>query len=158
MVVLGIDPGLERIGYGIVRREGSRLTCLGLGLIQTPRIATVDRLSQIFDEVTDLVRSYRPDAVATERLFYAKNQTTVIEVAKAIGVVHLALARAGLHPAELSPPEVKLAVVGNGRAEKRQVQFMVQRLLGLVEAPKPDDVADGLALAIALALRGGAQA
>jgi len=154
MTVLGIDPGLERIGYGIVRREGSRLVCLALGLIQTPRISTPERLALIFDEVASLLATHRPDAVATERLFYAKNQTTVIEVAKAIGVVHLALARAGLDPVELSPPEVKLAVVGNGRAEKRQVQFMVQRLLGLTEAPKPDDVADGLALAIALALRG----
>ena len=104
MDVLGIDPGLERIGYGVVRREGSKLTCLAQGLIQTPRIATPDRLVMIFDEVGRILEAYKPDAAATEKLFYAKNQTTVIDVAKAIGVVHLALGRFGLRPVELSPP------------------------------------------------------
>lgn len=154
MVILGIDPGLERVGFGVVKKEGSRLTALDYGLIQTPRGETHERLSQIFSAVEDLVARHRPDYACSERLFFSKNQTTGIDVAKALGVVQLALARAGLGCQEFSPPEVKLSVVGNGAADKKQVQFMVTRLLSLAATPKPDDVADALAVAVTGALRG----
>lgn len=154
MVILGIDPGLERVGYGVVRKEGSRLTAVEFGLIQTPKISTPQRLELIFAEVKALVDKHNPDVACSERLFFSKNQTTGIDVAKALGVVQLALSQAGLECTEYSPPEVKLSVVGNGAAEKRQVQFMVTKLLGLAAPPQPDDVADALAVAVTGALRG----
>lgn len=153
MTVLGIDPGLERIGFGVVRRTGSSLCVVEQGLFQTPRIATPDRLRILYDDVCALVDRTNPDAVATERLFFAKNQTSAIDVAKALGVVQLACAQRGLACTEYSPPEVKLSIVGNGAAEKSQVAYMVVRLLGLSEQPKPDDVADALAVAVTHALR-----
>jgi crossover junction endodeoxyribonuclease RuvC len=142
VTILGIDPGLERVGYAVVQKRGSQLTSLEHGLIKTPRTETPARLAQIYEE-------------ATERLFFSKNQTTAMDVAKALGVVQLAAAQAGLACTEYSPPEVKLSVVGNGAAEKPQVEFMVVRLLGLAEPPRPDDVADALAVAVTHALRAG---
>ncbi|MCW5937075.1 MAG: crossover junction endodeoxyribonuclease RuvC [Fimbriimonadaceae bacterium] len=153
MLVLGLDPGLERMGFGLVRRSGSRLTSVAYGLLSTPRVSTPERLVMLEQQLCKVLEAHRPDAVACERLFFAKNQTTVFDVAKALGVAQLVCARAGLGCLEITPPEVKLAVVGHGGAEKAQVQFMVQRLLGLAEPPRPDDVADALAVAICLALR-----
>ena len=158
MRVLGIDPGLERIGYGVVERSGSRLRAVEHGLIKTPRTDTPARLRMIFDEVSALIGRTEPDCVATERLFFTKNQTTAIDVAKALGVVHLAASQRGIEVTEYSPPEVKLSVVGNGAAEKRQVEFMVTKLLSLAETPRPDDVADALAVAVTHALRATAVA
>ena len=155
MKILGIDPGLERIGYGLIEKNGSQMRALAYGLIQTPRIAMPDRLRIAHDEMLKLVDEHRPDAVATERLLFTVNKTTAMDVAKALGVLLLACSERGLEWAEYSPPEVKQSVVGNGAAEKRQVQFMVQKLLGLQTAPKPDDVADALAIAITHALRVG---
>jgi crossover junction endodeoxyribonuclease RuvC len=158
VTVLGIDPGLERIGFGVVRRTGSQLAVVEHGLIKTPRIATPERLNVLYQDVCALLDRANPDAVATERLFFAKNQTTAIDVAKALGVVQLACAQHGLECTEYSPPEVKLSVVGNGAAEKDQVAYMVVKLLGLKEKPRPDDVADALAVALTHALRAGSQA
>lgn len=153
MRILGIDPGLERIGYGLIDKNGSQLKVLDYGLIQTPRIALPDRLRLIHEEMGTLLNNHRPDTVATERLLFTVNKTTAMDVAKALGVVLLACSEQGLPWAEYSPPEVKQTVVGNGAAEKRQIQFMVQRILGLEVSPKPDDVADALAIAITHALR-----
>lgn len=153
MRILGIDPGLERIGFGLIDREGSRLNVVEYGLIQTPRIKLPDRLKLIHDEVGNLIDRSSVDAVATERLLFSVNKTTAMDVAKALGVILLRASEAGLPWAEYSPPEVKQSVVGNGSADKRQVQFMVQKLLSLTEAPKPDDVADALAIAICHAFR-----
>jgi crossover junction endodeoxyribonuclease RuvC len=153
MTILGIDPGLERIGYGLVSREGSRLEVVDYGLIQTPRIALPDRLALIHDALEALMRKYRPDALATERLLFAVNKTTAMDVSKAVGVILLTAQQQGLPWTEYTPPEIKLAVVGNGAAEKKQVQFMVTKLLALKETPKPDDVADALAIAICHAFR-----
>lgn len=153
MTILGIDPGLQRVGYGIVLKQGSTLSVVDSGLIATPQIAVPDRLKQIYDETVALIERHKPDAIATERLLFAANKTTAMDVAKALGVILLAASQKNLPWAEYSPPEVKLAVVGNGAAEKKQVQFMVQRLLGLSEPPKPDDVADALAIAITHALK-----
>jgi crossover junction endodeoxyribonuclease RuvC len=151
--VLGIDPGLERIGWGVVERRGSRLVALDYGLIKTPRIETPLRLRTLYDEIAALIARAGPHCVATERLFFTKNQTSAIDVAKALGVVQLACAQNGLECTEYSPPEVKLSTVGNGAAEKSQVEYMVTKLLGLQEPPKPDDVADALAVAVTHALR-----
>lgn len=153
MTILGIDPGLERIGVGIVRRDGSRLTPVYHGLIQTPRVQIPDRMRIVHEEMLDLIAKYEPDAVATERQLFTINKTNAMDVAKALGVVLLATSERGLPWAEYSPPEVKQSVVGVGNADKKQVQFMVTRLLGLSAAPKPDDVADALAIAITHALR-----
>ncbi len=153
MRILGIDPGYERIGYGLVDRDGSKLAVVAFGLIQTPKIALGDRLLQIHREVTALIETHAPDTMAVERLFFAKNQTTAIDVAKAAGCIILAATQKGLSVSEYSPPEVKQSLTGVGNAEKKQVQFMVTRLLGLAAAPKPDDVADALAVAITHAFR-----
>jgi len=154
MVILGIDPGLERVGYGVVLKSGSKLTAVGYGLITTPRLETPERLKLIYEQTLALIDKYNPDVACSERLFFSKNQTTGIDVAKALGVVQLALAQRGLTCREFSPPQVKLGVVGNGAADKKQIQFMVTRLLGLAETPKPDDVADALAVALTGAMRG----
>lgn len=151
--ILGIDPGLERIGYGVVLRSGSKLEVMAHGLIQTPKINLPDRLRLIHEQTRELIESQKPDTIATERLLFTVNKTTAMDVAKALGVVLLAASEAGLPWTEYSPPEVKQSVVGNGNAEKKQVQFMVCKLLSLRETPKPDDVADALAIAICHAFR-----
>lgn len=153
MTILGIDPGLERIGFGLIRREGSRLTALEFGLFETPRILLHDRLRLAHEQVSELILRTRPDAMATEKLLFSVNRRTAMDVAKSLGVLLLAGSQNGLPWCEYTPPEIKLAVVGNGAAEKKQVQFMVTKLLALQETPKPDDVADALAIAICHALR-----
>lgn len=152
-LVLGIDPGLERVGYGLVRREGSRLVCVGQGLIETPRVELFDRLNMVFDQVTGLIDRTQPTACAIEKLLFSVNRKTALDVAKSLGVILLAANRCRLPIYEYNPGEVKLSVVGNGAAEKKQVQFMVTKLLNLEKTPKPDDVADALAIAICHALR-----
>ncbi len=153
MLILGIDPGLERVGYGVVRRVGSKLECLDYGLVKTPKIALPDRLRLVHDGVSELIQKHRPDAIATERLLFTKNVTTAMDVAKSLGTILLASAELSVPWTEYSPPEIKQAVVGNGNADKKQVTFMVRRLLNLKEDPKPDDVADALAIAICHAFR-----
>lgn len=153
MRILGIDPGLERIGFGLIDRQGSRITPVEFGLIQTPRVLLPLRLSLLHEEVVALLDRTTPDAVATERLLFTVNKTTAMDVAKALGVVLQEVGRRKLDWCEYSPPEVKQSVVGNGSAEKKQVQFMVTKLLSLRETPKPDDVADALAVAITHAFR-----
>ena len=153
MIILGIDPGLERIGYGIVRREGSRLEAVDFGLITTPRIALPDRIRLAHEETLRILDERKPDALVTERLLFTVNKTTAMDVAKVLGAILLAASIRGIPWCEYAPPEVKQSVVGNGSADKKQVQFMVAKLLGLKTAPKPDDVADALAIAITHAFR-----
>jgi len=153
MIILGIDPGLERIGYGIVQREGSRLQAIDFGLITTPRIALPDRIRLAHEETLRILDERKPDAMVTERLLFTVNKTTAMDVAKVLGAVLLAASLRGVPWCEYSPPEVKQSVVGNGSADKKQVQFMVAKLLSLKTAPKPDDVADALAIAITHAFR-----
>lgn len=154
MVVLGIDPGLERMGWGCIRKNGSRLDMIECGVILTPRVELPIRLQQIHMEALDLFDRLSPDCVATERQIFAANKTTALDVAKALGALLVAAASRSMDWSEYTPPEVKLGVVGHGAADKRQVAFMVTKLLGLSEAPKPDDVTDALAIAICHALRG----
>jgi len=149
MRVLGIDPGTATTGYGVIEKKDGRLLTVDYGTINTP--AGMDmplRLVKINGELKHLLEEYQPEAVAVEEIFHHKNAKTVVTVAQARGVILLAASLAGLPVAEYTPLQVKQAVVGYGQAEKRQVQMMVQRLLGLDELPRPDDAADALAIAI----------
>src|SRR5215204_1029792 len=149
-VILGIDPGTATMGWGVIRQEGNRLSYLQHGAIVTPASWEMPRrLGRLFDGVTELVTGYRPEAVAVEELFFNTDVSTAITVGQARGVAILAAYRAGVEVAEYTPLQVKQAVTSYGRAEKRQVQEMVRSLLNLHEIPKPDDAADGLAIAIA---------
>lgn len=149
MVILGFDPGTAITGYGILQQEGQRLQVLAFGSITTPaNLPAPRRLQRIYDQVCTLLDTYRPDVVVTERLFFNRNETTALSVGRTIGVILLAAAQRSIEWVEYTPLEVKTAVVGYGGAEKRQVQYMVTRLLSLSEPPKPDDAADALAVAL----------
>jgi crossover junction endodeoxyribonuclease RuvC len=155
VIVLGIDPGTARTGYGIVSREGSRLLPVDFGCLETIADRPLEgRLLLIHEAIDDLISTYRPDAVAVERVFFNRNVQTAFAVGQARGVVLLAAAQHALPVFEYGPHEVKIAVTGYGRAEKAQVQKMVQAVLGLASLPRPDDAADALAIAICLAHRG----
>jgi crossover junction endodeoxyribonuclease RuvC len=152
LIVLGIDPGTAMTGYGLVERTGSRLRAVDYGCLETPAgMPLPERLLLIQDGLIDLVETHRPDLVAVERLFFNKNVQTAFAVGQARGVALLTAARFGLPVHEYGPHEVKMAVTGHGRAEKVQVQRMVQVVLGLAVLPRPDDAADALAIAICLA-------
>ena len=143
------------MGWGVVRQDGMRLRYVQHGAITTPSDWEMPRrLGRLFDGVTRLVEGYRPDAVAVEQLFFNTNVTTAITVGQARGVALLAAYRAGVSVAEYTPLQVKQAVTSYGRADKRQVQEMVKALLNLPEIPRPDDAADGLAIAITHAFSG----
>jgi crossover junction endodeoxyribonuclease RuvC len=148
-VVLGIDPGVSRCGYGAVVAEGSRLSALAYGVIRTPPGDPLpERLSALFAELEELVAELRPAAVAVERVFFQTNVRTAMSVGQASGLAIVVASRAGVPVGQYTPNEVKQAVAGYGAAGKAQVQAMVARLLHLPEVPKPPDAADALALAI----------
>jgi len=149
-LALGIDPGTATTGYGLVRLSpDGDLATVKYGVILTPKDATPPaRLEMIYDQMQDLLKEYKPDTAAVEKLFFARNVTTGIAVGQARGVVMLAIQKAGLEAFEYTPKEIKNAVVGYGGADKRQVQEMVRALLKLDSIPKPDDAADALAVAI----------
>lgn len=147
--ILGIDPGFALVGFGVVEEENGRLTTLDYGVISTPKeekFAT--RLSTIYEGMLTLIDTYKPDAIAIEELFFFKNQKTVIPVAEARGVIVLAGIMRKIDMYEYTPLQIKQALTGNGRAEKKQIQFMVTNILGLAKIPKPDDAADALAVAL----------
>lgn len=149
MVILGIDPGIAIVGWGALEYQGNRFRPLGFGSIQTPAtMSTEDRLVEIHKQMNQLIDTYRPDAMAVEELFWNTNQTTGIRVSEARGVILLSGAERGVPIHEYTPLQVKQAVVGYGRAEKKQVITMVTMLLNLEKPPKPDDTADALAIAI----------
>ena len=146
--VLGIDPGLSRCGYGVVARERGQMRALACGVIRTdPALPLPERLAALADELTALVAEYRPSALSVERVLFQNNARTAISVGQASGLALVAAARADVPVTQYSPNEVKLAVTGDGRADKRAVQTMITRLLGLREVPRPADAADALALA-----------
>ena len=158
MIILGIDPGLAIVGWGIVEYKNTRFRTVAYGSVQTPAgMKTEERLKRIYEGVCELIEKYHPDAMAIEELFFNTNVTTGIRVAEARGVVLLAAQQAGLEIQEYTPLQVKQAVVGYGRAEKKQVITMVTMLLGLAKPPKPDDTADALAIAICHAHSGGSR-
>ena len=149
MVLLGVDPGLAATGWGVVRRAGARYECLGYGCVRTRADAELGaRLRQIHESVLALVREHEPAVMVIEQLYQLRDGSTGLSVGQAVGVVRLAAAQLGLPLAAYSPTHVKLTLVGNGQAEKHQVQFMVQRLLNLDTMPRPDHAADALALCI----------
>ena len=146
--VLGIDPGVSRCGYGAVVREQGASRAVAAGVIRTPASDPLpERLLALEDELTELVRQLRPSAVAVERVLFQANVRTAMSVGQASGLALVVAARAGVPVAQYSPNEVKLAVTGDGRADKVAVQTMVTRLLSLREVPRPPDAADALALA-----------
>ncbi len=150
MIVLGVDPGTATTGFGVVRESSGRLEALAAGVIETDAaLSLASRLGEIARGVEALVARYGPDCLAVEEIFFNRNVRSALAVGHARGVVLLAADRAGLEVVALSPLEVKTAVTGYGRADKVQVQKMVQRLLGLTEPPRPADAADALAVAIA---------
>ena len=159
MRVLGIDPGLTRCGWGVVDgRPGARPTALGVGVVRSSAELDLElRLLELHTAVTALLREFRPDVVAVERVFTQNNKGTAMGTAQAAGVAALAAAQADRPVAWHTPSEVKAAISGNGRADKEQVTLMVTRVLGLAAAPKPADAADALALAVCHVWRGPAQ-
>jgi crossover junction endodeoxyribonuclease RuvC len=147
--VLGFDPGTATTGYGVVDGTGNRLRHIAHGTVETPAgMPFADRLHRIYADTCRLLDEYRPIGVSIERLYFAQNVTTGLAVAQARGVIALAAAQRGLPIGEYSPLQVKQAVVGHGKATKRQVQEMIKILLNLDALPRPDDAADGLGLAI----------
>jgi crossover junction endodeoxyribonuclease RuvC len=151
MIVLGVDPGTAQTGYGVVSGDSAmRLQLVECGVIRTrPRERLASRLREIHDGVTELIARHRPDVLAVEDVFYAKNVRTTVVLGHARGVILLAGEEAGVQICEFPPAEVKKAVVGTGIATKEQVQFMLSRLLRLRSVPSPSDAADGVATALA---------
>ncbi len=149
MKILGIDPGLAIVGFGLIEINGNHHKALDYGKITTDsKTPFPKRIQQIYTDMMTILDAYQPDIVAVEELFFSKNVTTGIQVGHARGVILLAAQQAGCKLYEYTPMQVKQAVTGYGSADKKQVQQMVKILLNLDEVPKPDDVADALAVAI----------
>lgn len=148
-IILGIDPGIADTGYGVIKSEGSCLTCLVYGSIKTGKqLDLVARLEILHNELDKIIKKYKPDLAAIEQLFFNKNVRTALIVGQARGVILLTLKENNLEIAEYTPSQGKSAVSAYGKASKLQVQKMVKLILHLNELPQPDDAADALALAI----------
>ena len=149
MRILGIDPGVAIVGFGLIESERGSVRMLQYGAVTTPAgLPLATRLVQIENDMTELIRQLKPDEIAIEELFFSKNITTGIAVAHGRGVLLYAAEKCGVPLYEYTPGQVKLAVTGYGKAEKRQVMDMTKRLLKLKAVPRPDDAADALALAL----------
>lgn len=150
MLVIGIDPGTALTGYGIVlENSNTSLRMKACGAIRTPaHTPDEERLCKLYEDLSAILHEYKPDCAAVEKLYFQRNVTTALKVGQARGVILLALAQASIPIYEYNPMDIKLAVTGYGMAEKNQVQQMVKALLQLEKTPKPDDVADALAVAI----------
>ena len=149
MIVLGLDPGYATVGYGVIDHKSGSSRLIAYGAVTTaPGLPLACRLSEIYNDVVTLIETYKPDSACVEELFFNTNVKTAIQVGHARGVILLACQQCGVEPAEYTPLQVKQAVVGYGRAEKRQVMEMVRIMLNLDAIPKPDDAADALAIAI----------
>jgi crossover junction endodeoxyribonuclease RuvC len=149
MLVLGIDPGTATTGFGLVGLQRGRKKLLHYGVIKTSAsMAMPQRLVKINQEYCGIIDLYKPDVIAIEQIFHHKNAKTVISVAQSRGVLLMTAAERDIPIAEYTPLQVKQAVTGFGKADKKQVQYMVQNILGLDTLPKPDDAADALAIAI----------
>jgi len=152
MKILGIDPGLGRVGFAVIEKVAGEFRALDFGVITTPQgLSTADRLAVLAEDLAELLSQHDVQLAGVEKLFFAKNQTTAMAVSEARGVILLALSQAGLQIVELSPPEVKQAVCGYGKADKCQVTEQVQQIFKLEKKPTPDDAADALAVAFAVA-------
>ncbi len=149
MKILGIDPGVAIVGFGVIESERTVQRLVRCGVITTPaHTALSSRLNSIYMDLMEVIQTFKPDAIAVEELFFNTNITTGISVAQARGVILLACYQSGVPVFEYTPLQVKQAVVGYGRAEKKQVMDMVKRILHLQEIPKPDDAADAVAIAL----------
>jgi crossover junction endodeoxyribonuclease RuvC len=150
MTILGVDPGIARTGYALVRDDSGRLTALAYGCVTTSsRKPEAVRLQELKDRFDEILAEFNPQVLASEKLLFNTNVTTAICVGRAQGVVFLAAAKHSIPICEYTPLEIKQAVAGYGRAGKAQVQEMVRRILKLHEIPRPDDAADALAVCIA---------
>ena len=154
MRILGIDCGSERTGYGVIESDGRKHRLLVSGVVKTSAQETFDaRLVKISRGLRDVIETHRPDAAAVEEVFYGKNVRTLLKLAHVRGIALLAIAEAGIGLGEYSPLEIKMSVVGFGRAEKQQVQLMVKSLLGLTQIIESEDASDAVAVAICHATR-----
>lgn len=158
MIVLGIDPGYAIVGYGLVEKRGNSVKPLQFGVIRTAADLPIEvRLLEIYDDLKKLINAFSPDMIAIEKLYFNTNEKTAINVSQARGVIVLACAKAEIPIFEYTPLQVKMSVVGYGRAEKKQVQEMTRSILGLASIPKPDDAADALAIAVCHAHTAGSR-
>lgn len=150
MRILGIDPGTGILGFGVIDvTPGGKITLVDAGVIRTPvKQADSDRLKTIYDELHEIIEANKPQVMGVEKLFFARNVTTAMSVSQARGVVLLCGKQHNLDLYEYTPMQIKMAVTGYGKADKKQIQEMVRTMLGLKEVPKPDDAADALAAAI----------
>jgi len=147
--IIGIDPGTGILGFGIIESKNGKVQLVDGGVIRTPvKEDDAVRLLTIYEELTDIIASTKPDEMAVEKLFFSQNVTTAMTVAQARGVVLLTAMQADLKISEYTPQQIKQALTGYGRADKKQIQEMVRVMLGLKEVPKPDDCADAIAAAI----------
>lgn len=153
MRILGIDPGTGILGFGVVEIKGQKMTLVEAGVVRTPPHTPQDeRLEEIYDAITEIIETSKPEMISIEKLFFKNNITTAMTVSEARGVVVLAARKAKLPIFEYTPMQIKQSLTGYGKADKKQVQEMVRMQLGLREVPKPDDCADALATAITHAL------
>jgi crossover junction endodeoxyribonuclease RuvC len=149
MKILGIDPGTATTGFGLITKEGPKLTKIDCGVISTSKdLEMPKRLSILYDDLQELVQAHKPDVMSVEKLFFTNNITTAMTVSQARGIVLLVASQNNIPVAEYTPLQVKMSATGYGKATKKQVQEMVKKILKLNVIPKPDDAADALAIAI----------
>lgn len=149
MRIIGIDPGTGILGFGVIDVANKKIKLVDAGVVSSPiHTPLEDRLEDIFDSITEIIKQTRPDVMSIEKLYFAQNVTTAISVSHARGVAMLVAKKAGIKIAEYTPLQIKQTITGYGRANKKQIQEMVRIQLGLKTAPKPDDCADAIAAAI----------
>jgi crossover junction endodeoxyribonuclease RuvC len=149
VIILGIDPGLANTGWGLIDVEGNRFRCLGHGCISTPSTSALpERLKRVHDGLKTLIALHAPAEAALENIYFSTNVRSAMATGQARGAALVAVADSGVPVGEYGPGEIKLAVTGNGSADKRQVAYMVRVVLGLSDDPRPDHAADALAVAI----------
>ncbi len=155
MIIMGIDPGIARLGWGIVNKEGSKVTFLDYGCIETGKeLFPGERLEMIYADLHKIFTEYKPEFAVVEKLFFSKNVSTAMSVSETRGVIILVARQYKAQVIEFTPDQIKMAVTGYGKADKKAVQKMVKMILKLDHTPQPDDAADGLAAAIAQAHTG----
>jgi crossover junction endodeoxyribonuclease RuvC len=149
MTILGVDPGSARLGWGVIKVDRGEQEVVKFGCLETKKpLPDSARLEILYNQFSKLLLKFKPEAVAVEDLFFGTNSTTIVKVGQARGIVLLASAQRKLAVVSYTPPQIKLAVTGYGKADKRQVQLMTKSILGLESLPRPDDAADALAVAL----------
>ena len=152
MIILGIDPGYGRVGYGLIRKESSTLSCVAVGCIETEKTdSPAKRLHTVYKKLNAIIIAETPHLIAIEQLFFAKNSKTALRVAETRGILLLLSEEHALPMREFTPLQVKMATCGYGRADKKQIQNMIMRIFKLSSPPQPDDAADALAIALTAA-------